>query len=178
MLPVIHGLEGRATAGLPHTIFHHPRANDGRDVDLPAWDIGDFNREHLKHREYLIALEACSASRLLTLPVGRQTHRQAGPFSRHRPARTDTEKRIVSMWEELLGVHPIGVENDFFESGGHSMMAVQLVSRIQRAFRIELPLAVIFECPTVAGIAKRVDKLALPTDADAQAGDDFETIEL
>jgi acyl transferase domain-containing protein len=86
------------------------------------------------------------------------------PASHSRPAlgneyvapRDPTEQAIVEIWQELLGLQPLGVEDDFFELGGHSLLATQVMSRLRDAFGVEVPLRVLFERPTVAGLAAHV----------------------
>jgi len=64
------------------------------------------------------------------------------------------EQQIAQIWQELLGVHPVGVHDNFFELGGHSLLAVQTVSSLRDAFQVELPLRVLLvEAPTVAKLA-------------------------
>jgi acyl carrier protein len=74
---------------------------------------------------------------------------------------------LVSIWSELLGVDPIGVDDDFFEFGGHSLLATQLMSRLRIDFQVELPLAALFENPTIAKLAVPIAQSQLAnTDAD------------
>ena len=67
--------------------------------------------------------------------------------------RTPLERRIVDVWEEVMEVNPIGVHDDFFELGGHSLLAVRLFARLQEVTARELPLALLFQAPTVAALA-------------------------
>lgn len=64
------------------------------------------------------------------------------------------EERLCAIWSELLGVEPVGIEDDFFDLGGHSSMAVALAARIEEVFQRRLPLASVFEQPTVARLAE------------------------
>ncbi|HXU46272.1 MAG TPA: condensation domain-containing protein, partial [Thermoanaerobaculia bacterium] len=73
--------------------------------------------------------------------------------------RTPSEELLAVLWSEVLGASRIGRHDDFFDLGGHSLRATQLVSRIRKAFRVELPLRDLFRAPTVALLAARLDEL-------------------
>jgi amino acid adenylation domain-containing protein len=64
------------------------------------------------------------------------------------------ECQLAEIWEALLSVHPIGVTDDFFDMGGHSLLALQLMQRIEQTFAKRIPLATLFTRPTVRGLAK------------------------
>ena len=84
--------------------------------------------------------------------------------------RTDTEKTLAAIVAELLNLPQVGVHDNFFELGGHSLLATQFMSRIAEAFQIELPLMIVFEQPTVAQLAERIEAQRL-------GGDRIEVIE-
>ncbi|MCG8317534.1 MAG: amino acid adenylation domain-containing protein [Pseudomonadales bacterium] len=67
--------------------------------------------------------------------------------------RNDTEEQLVAIWQEVLNREQIGIKDNFFDIGGHSLLATQIVSRIREQFNVELALSVLFEDPTVEGIA-------------------------
>jgi acyl transferase domain-containing protein/acyl carrier protein len=67
-----------------------------------------------------------------------------------------TEKTIADIWQELLGVEKVGVHDNFFELGGHSLLAISLAARLRRVFPIELPVASLFESPTVHSLSEMV----------------------
>ncbi|HEX6371580.1 MAG TPA: beta-ketoacyl synthase N-terminal-like domain-containing protein [Longimicrobium sp.] len=92
----------------------------------------------------------------------------------HAPS-TDVEEVIAAMWEELLGISPIGVHDDFFALGGHSLLATQIVSRCRDQMGLELPLKAIFEAPTIARFATLVEDAIV---AEIESMSDEEALEL
>lgn len=71
-------------------------------------------------------------------------------------ARDITELRLLKLWQELLGDSSIGPEDNFFDAGGHSLIAVRLMSGIGADFGRQLPLAALFQSPTVAQLARQI----------------------
>ena len=72
--------------------------------------------------------------------------------------RTPVEELLAGIWSELLGVEHVGVNDNFFELGGHSLLITQLLSRVRQGFAVELPLRHLFEAPSVAGLAARIEE--------------------
>jgi amino acid adenylation domain-containing protein len=74
------------------------------------------------------------------------------------PPRTPTEEAIAALWRKVLRRSRVSIRDDFFAAGGHSLTAVNLVGRINREMGSSLPLQVLFESPTIAELARRVDR--------------------
>jgi acyl carrier protein len=74
------------------------------------------------------------------------------------PPETPTEKAVAQIWARLLPGRTVDRKMNFFEQGGHSLLAMQLVSRIHQAFRVELPLAALFENPTISSLALLIEE--------------------
>lgn len=73
--------------------------------------------------------------------------------------RTTVETLLGEIWEELLSVDHIGAEDDFFELGGHSLLATRLVARVRGTFGAEIPLIDIFDNPSLAEMARAIERL-------------------
>lgn len=100
----------------------------------------------------------------LPLPTGENRIPDAGGPSR-RPG-GPMEETLAALFEDLLGpgakgtdgAGAVGIEEDFFALGGHSLLGTQLLSRIRDLFGVDLPLAALFQTPTVKGLAHEVEK--------------------
>ena len=88
----------------------------------------------------------------------------AAPYLAPRDA---PEQAVIGIFEELLGVGPLGVHDDFFELGGHSLFAARVLSRLRDAFGVALPLAAFFEKPTAGGLAARISASLMAREATA-----------
>lgn len=73
--------------------------------------------------------------------------------------RTPAEEAVAAIWAEVLGRGEVGVETSFFDLGGHSLLATQVAARINEVFNVELPLRQLFEEPTVAELARTLERL-------------------
>ena len=82
--------------------------------------------------------------------------------------RTPEEAKIAEIWSDVLDIKPIGIETNFFDLGGHSLLATRVVTRIRETFSLNVPLRVMFDSPTIAGVAAHV--------ANAQTQDDVTSI--
>ncbi|RYZ33762.1 MAG: acyltransferase domain-containing protein, partial [Myxococcaceae bacterium] len=106
---------------------------------------------HSAARPLLPGLSAHTASESLApaaVPVGRED-----------APRGDVEERVAALWRERLGLDFVGREENFLEIGGNSLTAAQLLNQVRDTFGVQLPLAALFEAPTVAGIAQRLEPL-------------------
>ena len=71
---------------------------------------------------------------------------------------TETEKKLAEIWSEVLKIKQIGTDEDFFEIGGHSMVAVTLMVKIEKQLGIRLPLAILFDNSTIHDMAHLIDQ--------------------
>jgi len=90
------------------------------------------------------------------LPAPSEDRRERG--ADYLAPRNAQERLVAEIWENLLGTRPIGVRDDFFELGGHSMLAVQVMAAIEQRSGRRLPLAALFQEPTVEHLARLVSR--------------------
>ncbi|MBV9774031.1 MAG: amino acid adenylation domain-containing protein, partial [Gemmatimonadetes bacterium] len=121
-------------------------------------------RAHLAERlpEYMVPSAFVTLDALPLTSNGKVDRRalpapDAAPLTEYVAPRTPTEERLAEIWAEVLGVERVGVHDHFFELGGHSLMATRVVARVREAPGVELPLRVVFEHPTLAGMAEWID---------------------
>ena len=148
-------------AGERRLVAYAVAAEDGA-----AAPTGGELREWLRERlpEHLVpAVVAVAAS--LPLNANGKVDRDAlppveapeGPAGGHVAPRTPVEEILAGIWADLLRLERVGADGDFFLLGGHSLLAMQAVTRVRDAFGAELPLRALFEAPTPAGLAPRVE---------------------
>ena len=69
---------------------------------------------------------------------------------------TEIERTLVGIWEELLGVQKVGVEDSFFDLGGHSLIAVRLFAKVRKTYSVDFPISILFEAPTIRDCASLI----------------------
>jgi amino acid adenylation domain-containing protein len=72
------------------------------------------------------------------------------------PPETETQRQIAAVWSEVLGIGQIGIDSSFFNIGGHSLLAMQVVSRLSDSLNLDIPLRLMFEKPTIRGFDEAV----------------------
>jgi amino acid adenylation domain-containing protein len=93
--------------------------------------------------------------------------------------RTDLEREIAAVWMEILHLDRVGVQENFFERGGHSLLGVQVMMKIRERLGVELSLGALFEAPTIEQLATRIEALRyVRGTAPAPAARDLEAVEL
>ena len=117
--------------------------------------LGDRLPSYLQPQAYVVldALPLTPHGKVdrAALPVARPAARAA-----LRAPGTDLERRLASIWEEVFGVAPVGVDDDFFDLGGHSLLGTQIAARARQVLQAEISQQELFANPTVARLARRL----------------------
>lgn len=133
----------------------------GKHEKAPAvsepWIEKAIGNNDLLHRKHLLPIKHCNADSLVGILRNRI------PLSdikkeRYVPPRNETERRLVSIWTRILDVQGIGIKDNFFRLGGHSLKAVTLVSMIYREFNRQIQLGEVFRNPTIEQLAECIAK--------------------
>jgi amino acid adenylation domain-containing protein len=131
--------------------------------------LSDELRSFLRGRvpEYMIPAVFIELQRMPLLPSGK-IDRIALPspsprsLAKHRTivrGRTAIEKGLISMWQEVLELDDVSMDDNFFDLGGHSLGGLRVLARVRRDFHVDVPLRALFEGPTIAELALQVEKL-------------------
>lgn len=127
---------------------------------LTAGELQDFLKQRLP--DYMIPRQ-CVLLDALPLTENGKIDRSALPHISYRDVavadrfaapRTEAERKLAAIWSKLLDLEQIGIHDDVFDLGAHSLMAIRAVSRIRAEFEAELQIQTIFANPTVAALAK------------------------
>ncbi|HEU4558131.1 MAG TPA: amino acid adenylation domain-containing protein, partial [Longimicrobium sp.] len=147
------------------------REDETGDRQLVAYVVGSVEtgalRAHLRQGlpEYMVPSAFVFLDALPLTPNGK-LDRKALPAPDFAPAeeryvapRTPVEEVLAEIWAETLRLERVGVEESFFDLGGHSLLATRVVARVRQLFGVEVPLRALFEGPTVAELARRVEEM-------------------
>ncbi|HEX8650921.1 MAG TPA: amino acid adenylation domain-containing protein, partial [Pyrinomonadaceae bacterium] len=115
--------------------------------------------------EYMLPSAFVLLDELPLTPNGKVDRRALPPPDQARPSleegyiapSTPVEELLTNIWAEVLGIEQVGVRDNFFELGGHSLLVTQLISRVRERCAVELPLRSLFESPTVAELAAKIE---------------------
>lgn len=153
---------------LQHNITQGIRPKDGTEVliralalDLPQVTVSSLDLDGLVAQAGAATAQEASESQSFERPE------LDGDFV---APSTATEEALAAHWEKLLGVSPIGVEDSFFDLGGHSLIAVRLFAMIKKDWGAQFPISVLFEAPTIAKIAALIDERTGGRVATTEAG--------
>jgi acyl carrier protein len=131
-----------------------------RDANLTSDTLRSYLKEQLP--EYMVPAAMLLLPRL-PLTANGKIDRLALPEPEQAEAtayvapRTPTEEVVAGIWSEVLRRNRVSTHDNFFDLGGHSLMATQVVSRIREKFRVELAMRILFEQPTICGLAQAIE---------------------
>lgn len=133
------------------------------DANLTQTELRSFVKQHLP--EYMLPSAFVLMDSLPLTSNGKVDRRALPAPEQTRPdlevtfvaPRTPVEEMLAEIWANILGLEKVGVHDNFFELGGHSLLIVQLFARLRSAFQVDLPFQTLFDAPTVATFAQRLE---------------------
>ena len=134
----------------------------GRNAAVSSDELRDWAREQLP--DYMVPSAFVRMKALPLTPNGKIDRRalpspeEARPERAYTAPRTPVEGAVAAIWSEVLRIERVGTDDNFFELGGNSLLVTQAVWRMRRAFERELPIRWLFEFPTVAQLAARIQE--------------------
>src|SRR5439155_5375056 len=121
-------------------------------------DLREFLRSKLPN--YMIPVAFVALDRLPLTTHGKvdrqalpEPEANAGTVAATTEPRDELERQLVQIWQAVLAVGPVGIRDNFFDLGGHSLLAVRMFAQLEAQLRITLPLATLFQAPTIEGLA-------------------------
>lgn len=138
--------------------------------------LKSFLRDKLP--EYMVPSELIFLDDLPLMSTGKINRGALLDLSGRRPGsnepvavpRTVTEKQLSAIWTKVLSLPKVGIDDDFFDLGGHSLAASQVISRVIQTFKLELPVKALFDAPTVRQMAAVVEQHRECTASEAELG--------
>jgi non-ribosomal peptide synthetase component F len=91
------------------------------------------------------------------LPVRRIVAPERRPSADYAPPQTDTERAIAALWQEAFGLDRVGVRDNFFDLGGHSLLMVRVHARLRDALKTDISIVRMFQHPTIQSLARHLD---------------------
>jgi amino acid adenylation domain-containing protein len=171
--------DGRGGAGDRRLVAYYVAASGAAEVESLRGHLSERLPEYMVPAAY-VRLEAFPLTtngkldrKALPAPDG-----DAYAAREYEEPAGETEQAVAEIWAEVLRVERVGRLDDFFELGGHSLLATRVVSRVRQVFGVELPLRALFEGPTVAEMARRVDAVQEEMDAELAQVDPDEMAKL
>ena len=139
-----------------------PLENGFRQRLIP--ELKDYLKDRLP--DYMIPSAWVTLKQLPLTPNGK-IDRRALPVPQGRPEEmgeyvaplTDLEVALADLWAQVLRVDQVGVKDNFFDLGGHSLLATQVVVRIHSTLSVDMPMKLLFEAPTIAQLAPKIEAL-------------------
>ena len=105
-------------------------------------------------------------------------HERPNLSSVYQEPRTDTERTLAAVWGEFFGMKRVGIHDDFFELGGDSLLATQVVAKLNHEFQVDLPVSKLLGTPNIGAIAGHIDNLLaiMKSMGDKQSEDTWEKV--
>lgn len=139
-----------------------PDANPVTAIELRRW-LGEYHPPYMVPSLFVFLEEMplTASGKFDRRALQTMSADYAEPAREMTPPRTNEEQMLASVWMSVLNVDRISVHDNFFELGGHSLLVTKMLSRVQRLMHVDVPLATVFEAPTIASFSREVEQSLL-----------------
>jgi acyl carrier protein len=132
---------------------------DFKDKAPSSSELRNYLKENLP--DYMVPGIFIPIEQIPRTPIGKIDRKSLPAPDQDRPdlehefvaPRNPVEEMIAELWAKTIGIEKVGIYDNFFDLGGHSLMATQIISRLRNTYNVEIPLRKLFEAPTVANLA-------------------------
>jgi amino acid adenylation domain-containing protein/non-ribosomal peptide synthase protein (TIGR01720 family) len=133
-----------------HTVSSTAIERWGNDLSILLEQLPIFLEQRIGTLEKLLSPPGAAAAPMWQKLRGRSQN--------YVPPQTEMERCIAGVWEKMFGLERIGIEENFFDLGGHSLLLVQMHERLQATLKAEFPVVALFEHPTVRSLARHLNQ--------------------
>lgn len=134
------------------------------DAPLSYADVRQFLADKLP--EYMVPSHFARLEQFPLTPSGKVDRRTLPAIAESRPALSETysapetavEQQLVELWQNLLGLHRVGIHDNFFDLGGHSLLVGHMHARLEELFEVSIPIVDVFKYPTIVSLAAYLDQ--------------------
>lgn len=159
-----------------------PRA-EFKDKAPSSSELRNYLKENLP--DYMVPGIFMAIDQMPRTPIGKIDRKALPVPDQDRPElaheyvapRNPVEQMIADLWAKTIGIEKVGIYDNFFDLGGHSLMATQIISRLRNTYNVEIPLRKLFEAPTVANLAMVIAEAQAAQVSEEELGEMLDELE-
>jgi FkbH-like protein len=140
----------------PAAVIEARKSEERKSVASSTVSAASTSGANCSQRYSMLARELVSGRHVLDAVRARHARLRTLPGEPEKPV-TDTERKLLTLWEELLGIDGLGIADDYFALGGTSLIAARLFAEIARRFGVRLPLTTLLNSPTVRALSRYIE---------------------
>lgn len=157
--------------------------SDVKDKAPSSSELRNYLKANLP--DYMVPGIFMAIDQIPRTPIGKVDRKALPVLDQDRPEleheyvapRNPVEQMIADLWAKTIGIEKVGIYDNFFDLGGHSLMATQIISRLRNTYHVEIPLRKLFEAPTVANLAMVIAEAQAAQVSEEELGEMLDELE-